>query len=60
MEFPLQNMNIPRVSSIDAATIAARGIVEALKKPTPNTPFPFINKNNHRAEKPCGIINHHS
>ena len=34
---------MPRVSSIDAAMLAAWDLVEAFKKPTPNALFAIIN-----------------
>ena len=37
-------LKMPRVSSADAATLADRDLVEALKHPTPNAPL---------AKKPC-------
>ena len=49
MEFFPQNVNVPRVSSADAATLAARDLVEALKHPIPNTTFSTINDIHHTA-----------
>ena len=49
MEFPPQNVNIPRVSSSDADTLAARYLVEALKHPTPNASSETINDTHHTA-----------
>ena len=40
---------MPRVSSANAATLAARYLVEALKQPTPNAPFATINDTHHTA-----------
>ena len=42
-------MNIPRVSSANAATLAAQYLMEALKHPTPNAPFETINDTHHTA-----------
>ena len=47
MEFPPQNVIMPRVFSDDAATLAARDLVEALQNPTPNAPFATINDTHH-------------
>ena len=49
VEFPPQNVNIPRVSSSDADTLAARYLVEALKHPTPNEYSETINDTHHTA-----------
>ena len=35
------------MSYADAATLAAQYLVEALKQPTPNTPFSTINNTRH-------------
>ena len=49
VDFLPQNVRMPRVSSADAATPAARYLVEALKSPTPNAPFATINETHHTA-----------
>ena len=49
MEFPPQNVMIPRVLSADADTLAAQDLVEALKKPTSNALFETINDTHHAA-----------
>ena len=40
---------MPIVSSSNAYTLAAQALVEALKQPTPNTPFATINYTPHTA-----------
>ena len=40
---------MPRVSSADADTLAARFFVEVLQNPTPNSPFAIINDTHHAA-----------
>ena len=48
--FP-QNLNMPRVSSIDAATLSVQDLVEALKQSTPNATFAKINDTYHTAQR---------
>ena len=43
----LQNERTTIVSSADAATLAARDLVEALQNPTTNEPFENINDTHH-------------
>ena len=49
VDFFPQNMKMPRVSSDNAATIADRYLLEALKHPTTNTHFATINNTHHTA-----------
>ena len=44
-----QNVKIPRVSSANAATLAAQYLLEAFKNPTPNVLFVKINDTHHTA-----------
>ena len=47
MEFPRQNMRMPRFLSADAATLSAQYLVEELQNPMPNAPFTTINETPH-------------
>ena len=47
MEFPPQNVRMPRFLSAEADTLAAGYLVEALQNPTPNAPFSTINYTHH-------------
>ena len=49
MEFSLQNVIIPRVSSAVAATLAVRNLVGSLQNPTTKAPFAKINDTHHTA-----------
>ena len=42
MEFIPQSVRMPIVLSAGVATLAAQHLVEAIQKPTPNTPFATI------------------
>ena len=47
VDFPPQNVIIPRVSCSDTATLAAKDLLESLQEPTPNTLFAKINDTHH-------------
>ena len=49
MEFTPQNVVISRVSPDDAATLAARYLMEELQNPRPNEPFTTICDTHHAA-----------
>ena len=46
MEFFLEILEMPRVSSSNAAILSAPNLLEALTQPTPNAPFATINDTN--------------
>ena len=51
VEFPPQNVRMPRVLSTDAATLAEQDLVELLKKQIPKAPFATINDTHNAASR---------
>ena len=49
VEFPPQNVRIPRILFDDEATLATQNLVEVLQNSTPNAPFAKINDTHHTA-----------